>query len=87
MRGMYRNLPRLRASGSSIMNSLTASQLRRKALNSLSAVQDTFSTTKVNFEDSDFIFFSYVLCNGDSKVSCMEFIWLDYFNRVSFDCA
>ncbi|KAH6796005.1 hypothetical protein C2S51_036991 [Perilla frutescens var. frutescens] len=51
MRGrMYRSIPRLRASGSSIMNYLTVPQLRRKAMNSLSAVQDTYSSTKDLFE-------------------------------------
>lgn len=54
----------MRASGSSIINSLTASQLRRKALNSLSAVQDTFSSTKVNVEDSVFL---YILLSEGSK--------------------
>lgn len=47
---MYRSIPRLRASGSSIMNYLAASQLRRKAMNSLSAVHDTYSSTKVSMK-------------------------------------
>ncbi|XP_020551375.1 uncharacterized protein LOC105167453 isoform X2 [Sesamum indicum] len=53
---MYRGIPRLRASGSSIMNYLTVAELRRKALNSLSAVQDTFYSTKDIFERHKVVF-------------------------------
>ncbi|KAK4420560.1 hypothetical protein Salat_2006400 [Sesamum alatum] len=53
---MYRGIPRLGASGSSIMNYLTVAQLRRKASNSLSAVQDTFYSTKDIFERHKVVF-------------------------------
>ncbi|KAG8364555.1 hypothetical protein BUALT_Bualt18G0009300 [Buddleja alternifolia] len=54
---MYRGIPRrLRGSGSSIMNNLTVPQLRRKALNSWSAVQDTFFSTKDIFERHKVVF-------------------------------
>ncbi|PIN09135.1 hypothetical protein CDL12_18287 [Handroanthus impetiginosus] len=53
---MYRRIPRLRTSSSSIMNFLTVAQLRRKALNSLSAVQDTFYSTKDIFERHRVVF-------------------------------
>ncbi|KAL0405300.1 UNVERIFIED_CONTAM: hypothetical protein Slati_3843900 [Sesamum latifolium] len=53
---MYRGIPRLRASGSSIMNYLTVAELRRKASNSLSAVQDTFYSTKDIFERHKVVF-------------------------------
>ncbi|XP_051135524.1 uncharacterized protein LOC127254468 isoform X4 [Andrographis paniculata] len=53
---MYRGIPRLRASGSSLANFLTAAQLKRKASNSLSAVQDTFYSTKDIFERHRVVF-------------------------------
>ncbi|PHU12126.1 hypothetical protein BC332_19056 [Capsicum chinense] len=45
---MYRGLQRFRTSGSSIVNRLTVPQLRRKASNSLSAIQDTYYSTKIH---------------------------------------
>ncbi|XP_057784871.1 uncharacterized protein LOC131002388 [Salvia miltiorrhiza] len=54
--GMYRSIPRLRASGSSIMKSIAASQLRRKAMNSFSAAQDTYSSIKDLFERHKVVF-------------------------------
>ncbi|KAL6536836.1 hypothetical protein OROHE_012420 [Orobanche hederae] len=53
---MYRGVPRLRASGSSILNNLTVPQLRIKASNSLAAVQDTFYSTKEIFERHKVVF-------------------------------
>ncbi|KAL8511256.1 hypothetical protein ACS0TY_017893 [Phlomoides rotata] len=53
---MYRGIPRLRASGSSIVNYLSVPQLRRKVKNSLSAAQDTFFTVKDVFERHKVVF-------------------------------
>ncbi|KAK6142442.1 hypothetical protein DH2020_022790 [Rehmannia glutinosa] len=53
---MYRGVPRLRASSSSIMNYLTVAQLRKKASNSVAAVQDTFYSTKDIFERHKVVF-------------------------------
>ncbi|KAL3615288.1 hypothetical protein CASFOL_040949 [Castilleja foliolosa] len=53
---MYRGVPRLRASSSLIMNNLTVAQLRRKASNSIAAVQDTFYSTKDIFERHKVVF-------------------------------
>ncbi|KAL1567618.1 hypothetical protein AAHA92_03078 [Salvia divinorum] len=54
--GFYRSIPRLRASGSSIMNSIAASQLRRKAMDSMSSAQVTYSTIKDLFERHKVVF-------------------------------
>ncbi|XP_042040965.1 uncharacterized protein LOC121786401 [Salvia splendens] len=54
--GFYRSMPRLRASGSSIMNSIAASQLRRKAMDSMSSAQVTYSTIKDLFERHKVVF-------------------------------
>ncbi|KAL3624666.1 hypothetical protein CASFOL_031334 [Castilleja foliolosa] len=53
---MYRGIPRFRASSSSIINNLTVAQLRRKASNSIAAVQDTFYSTKDIFERHKVVF-------------------------------
>ncbi|KAL3849016.1 hypothetical protein ACJIZ3_010898 [Penstemon smallii] len=53
---MYRGIPRLRASGSSLKNYFTLPQLKRKASNSLSAVQDTYYSTKDIFERHKVVF-------------------------------
>ncbi|KAM3221814.1 hypothetical protein T459_19891 [Capsicum annuum] len=53
---MYRGLQRFRTSGSSIVNRLTVPQLRRKASNSLSAIQDTYYSTKDIFERHKVVF-------------------------------
>lgn len=50
-------MPRLRAPGSSIVNYVTG-QLRSKASNSISAVQDTFFYTKVTVKNLFFFFYS-----------------------------
>ncbi|GER54116.1 aspartate carbamoyltransferase regulatory chain [Striga asiatica] len=47
---MYRGVPRLRASGSLRWNNLSKAQLRRRASNSIAAVQDAFYSTKEIFE-------------------------------------
>ncbi|XP_047966509.1 uncharacterized protein LOC125210919 isoform X2 [Salvia hispanica] len=57
MRGrFYRSMPRLRASGSSIMNSIAVSRLRRKAMDSMSSAQLTYSTIKDLFERHKVVF-------------------------------
>lgn len=57
---MYRGLQRFRTSGSSIVNRLTVPQLRRKASNSLSAIQDTYYSTKVLFF---LLFLNFFFCD------------------------
>ena len=48
-------MQRLKASGTSIVSSISAARLKRKAVNSWTAVQDTFYSTKVTeFSDFDF---------------------------------
>ncbi|GFZ09855.1 hypothetical protein Acr_21g0004540 [Actinidia rufa] len=49
-------MQRLRTSGSSLIGNLAVPQLRRKALNSWSAVQDTFYSTKDIFERHRVVF-------------------------------
>lgn len=66
---MYKGIPRLRASGSSIMNYLTVAQLRRKAMNSLSAVQDTFYSTKVTVKNPFFL-----------NIFLYFYIWMGWFD-------
>lgn len=53
---IYRGLQRFRTSGSSIVNRLTVPQLRRKASNSWSAIQDTYYSTKDIFERHKVVF-------------------------------
>ncbi|GER48231.1 3-hydroxydecanoyl-[acyl-carrier-protein]dehydratase [Striga asiatica] len=53
---MYRGVPRLRASGSLIWNNLSKAQLRRRASNSIAAIQDTFFSTKEIFERHKVVF-------------------------------
>ncbi|KAK4492823.1 hypothetical protein RD792_000148 [Penstemon davidsonii] len=57
---IYRGIPRLRASGSgsgsSLANYFTLPQLKRKASNSWSAVQDTYYSTKDIFERHKVVF-------------------------------
>ncbi|CAA0837096.1 Unknown protein [Striga hermonthica] len=53
---MYRGVPRLRASGSLIWNNLSKAQLRRRASNSIAAIQDTFFSTKEIFERHEVVF-------------------------------
>lgn len=53
---IYRGLRRFRTSGSSIVNRLTVPQLRRKASNSWSAIQDTYYSTKDIFERHKVVF-------------------------------
>ncbi|KAI3465604.1 hypothetical protein Pfo_022267 [Paulownia fortunei] len=72
---MYKGIPRLRASGSSITNYLTVAQLRRKALNSLSAVQDTFYSTKDIFERHKVVF---TICTSIASVATA---WAGYTLR------
>ncbi|XP_042037436.1 uncharacterized protein LOC121783431 [Salvia splendens] len=54
--GFYRSMPRLRASGTSIMNSIAVSQLRRKAMDSMSSAQLTYSTIRDLFERHKVVF-------------------------------
>ncbi|GMP66699.1 hypothetical protein CsSME_00026951 [Camellia sinensis var. sinensis] len=49
-------MQRLRTSGSSIIGQLALPQLKRKALNSWSAVQDTYYSTKDIFEGHKVVF-------------------------------
>ncbi|XP_010323852.1 uncharacterized protein [Solanum lycopersicum] len=53
---IYRGLKRFRISDSSIVNRLTVPQLKRKASNSWSAIQDTFYSTKDIFERHKVVF-------------------------------
>lgn len=52
-------MQRLRASGTSIVGSISAARLKRKAVNSWTAVQDTFYSTKViEFSGFEFVIVS-----------------------------
>ena len=49
-------MQRLKASGTSIIRSIAVPRLKRKAVNSLTAIQDTFYSTKViEFSDAEFV--------------------------------
>ncbi|KZV31376.1 hypothetical protein F511_05480 [Dorcoceras hygrometricum] len=68
-------MPRFSASGSSIIRRLTVPQLRRKALDSWAAVQDTFYATKEIFESHK------VVLTVSTSIASVATAWAGYSLR------
>ncbi|KAK4369375.1 hypothetical protein RND71_013167 [Anisodus tanguticus] len=72
---IYRGIQRFRTSGSSIINRLTVPQLKRKAYNSWSAVQDTYYSTKDIFERHKVVF------TISTSIASVATAWFGYTSR------
>ncbi|KGN47006.1 hypothetical protein Csa_020634 [Cucumis sativus] len=72
-------MQRLRASGTSIVSSISAARLKRKAVNSWTAVQDTFYSTKDVFERHKVVF------TVGTSVASVATAWIGYTLRHYHD--
>lgn len=72
-------MQRLRASGTSIVGSISAARLKRKAVNSWTAVQDTFYSTKDVFERHRVVF------TVGTSVASVATAWIGYTLRHYHD--
>ncbi|XP_038901647.1 uncharacterized protein LOC120088430 [Benincasa hispida] len=72
-------MQRLKASGTSIVGSISAARLKRKAVNSWTAVQDTFYSTKDVFERHRVVF------TVGTSVASVATAWIGYTLRHYHD--